>query len=105
VGKTTGCAGLIVSFGGGISEKQDQRGDRMEILPENTGYAAGPGQENEELEWGKRHIPDEQPFPLADRVTALHDIPLAPGLEKFRKLVRRRKNARPQQAERRDERT
>jgi len=48
----------------------------MKSLPENSGYAAGPGQENEELEWGKRHIPDEQPFPLADRVTAL---PTSPG--------------------------
>jgi hypothetical protein len=102
-GKSTGRFGLTVSSGCGISEKQDQRGDRMKSLPENSGYAVGPGQENEELEWGRRHIPDEPPFPLADRVTALHDIPLAPGLEKFRKRVRRRKNARPQQADSRDE--
>jgi len=78
-GKSTGRAGLIGSFGGGISEKQDQRGDRMEILPENAGYAAGPGHENEELEWGKKNIPYEPEIRFADRVTALHDIPKAPG--------------------------
>jgi len=50
----------------------------MEILPKNHDGAAGPGHENDELEWGKRDIPDKQPFPLADRVTALHDIPKAP---------------------------
>ena len=50
----------------------------MEILPENTSYSTGPGHENEELEWGKQHIPYEPEIRLADRVTALHDIPKAP---------------------------
>ena len=58
--------------------------------------AAGTEGENEELEWGKRHIPWEPPVYLADRVTALHDIPLAPGLcvlprrRPHRKIVRPR---------------
>ncbi|MFA6364429.1 hypothetical protein [Methanoregula sp.] len=58
--------------------------------------AAGTDIENEELEWGKRHIPWEPPVYLADRVTALHDIPLAPGLcvllrrRPHRKIVRPR---------------
>lgn len=49
---------------------------------------------NDELEWGKRHIPEEPHVFFADRVTALHDIPLAPGLEKFRKRTHRRKAGR-----------
>ena len=58
--------------------------------------AAGTEGENEELEWGKRHIPREPPVYLADRVTALHDIPLAPGQcalprrRPHRKIVRTR---------------
>jgi len=52
---------------------------------------AGTGQENEELNWGRRHIGrDETPPPqttetgdvrLVDRVTVLHDIGPAPGQE------------------------
>lgn len=51
----------------------------MEILPKNNDGAARPGHENAELEWGKRNIPYEPEIRLADRVTALHDIPNAPG--------------------------
>jgi hypothetical protein len=51
----------------------------MEILPTNKDGAAGPGQENEELEWGKQHIPYEPEIRLADRITALHDIPKVQG--------------------------
>ncbi|MEN6395695.1 MAG: hypothetical protein ABFC78_04345 [Methanoregula sp.] len=53
--------------------------------------AAGTGDENEELMWGRRHItwdnpvlPErrpQKPIRLADRVTALRDIGQAPGLE------------------------
>ena len=53
--------------------------------------------ENEELEWGKRHIPWEPPVYLADRVTALHDIPLAPGLCMLPRR-RHRKSVRPRPA-------
>ena len=78
----------------------------MEVSATNRRAAAGPDApvtgaagtegENEELEWGKRHIPWEPPVYLADRVTALHDIPLAPGLcvlprrRPHRKIVRPR---------------
>jgi hypothetical protein len=58
----------------------------MEILPKNNDGAAGPGQENEELEWGKKNIPYEPGVRLVDRVTALHDVPNAPdpGMPKKR---------------------
>ena len=50
----------------------------MEIFQENNDGAAGPGHENDELEWGKQNIPDEPHVFFADRVTALHDIPKTP---------------------------
>jgi len=56
-----------------------------------SGGAVGNGQENEELNWGRRHICEDDPVPpqktreehvqLVERVTALHDISPAPGLE------------------------
>ncbi|MGA7798882.1 hypothetical protein [Methanoregula sp.] len=60
--------------------------------------AAGTEGENEELEWGKRHIPWEPPLYLADRVTALHDIPLAPGLCALPRRRPHRKSVRPRPA-------
>lgn len=52
---------------------------------------AGTGQENEELNWGRRHMGGVDPVPpqttgtgrvrMAERVTALHDIGPAPGQE------------------------
>ncbi len=80
----------------------------MEISATNRKAAAGPdttvtgaaGTEgkNEELEWGKRHIPWEPPVYLADRVTALHDIPLAPGLCALPRRRPHRKSVRPRPA-------
>jgi hypothetical protein len=60
-----------------------------------TGTAGTVG-ENEELEWGKRHIPRDPPAYLADRVTELHDIPLAPGLSALPRRRPHRKIVRPQ---------
>ncbi|MEN6396339.1 MAG: hypothetical protein ABFC78_07645, partial [Methanoregula sp.] len=57
--------------------------------------AVGTEVENDELEWGKRHIPWEPPVYLADRVTALHDIPLAPGLIALPRRRHHRKIVRP----------
>jgi len=62
----------------------------MEILPQNNDGTAGPEHENEELEWGKQHIPYEPEIRLADRVTALHDIPKAPDPGIPRKRPRRK---------------
>jgi hypothetical protein len=54
--------------------------------------AAGTGQENEDLKWGRRHIVWDAPLhvepvhpgpaQLVERVTALHDIEPAPGQER-----------------------
>ena len=56
-----------------------------------TPGAAGTGQENDELNWGRRHMGRDDPAPpqtagtgdirLVDRVTVLHDIGPAPGQE------------------------
>ena len=56
-----------------------------------TSGAAGTGQKNEELNWGRRHICEDDPVPpqkiraehiqLVERVTALHDIGPEPGQE------------------------
>jgi len=53
--------------------------------------ATGNGQENEELNWGRRHMDVDDPVPpqttktghvrLVERITALHDIGPAPGQE------------------------
>ena len=80
----------------------------MEVSATNRKAAAGPDAtvtgaagtevENEELEWGKRHIPWEPPVYLADRVTALHDIPLAPGLCALPRGGRTGRSVRPRPA-------
>jgi len=80
----------------------------MEVPATNRKTAAGPDatatgaagtvSENEELEWGKRHIPRGPPVYLADRVTELHDIPLAPGLSALPRRRPHRKIVRPQPA-------
>ena len=62
----------------------------MKILPKNHDGAAGPGHENDELEWGKQNIPDELHVFFADRVTALHDIPKAPDPDMPIKRPRRK---------------
>ena len=56
-----------------------------------TSGTAGIGQENEEFNWRRRHICEDDPVPsqktgaehvlLVERVTALHDIGPAPGQE------------------------
>jgi len=67
------------------------KGDDVADQDAMTSGAAGTGQENEELNWGRRHICEDDPVPpqkiraehvqLVERVTALHDIGPAPGLE------------------------
>jgi len=56
-----------------------------------TSGAAGTGQKNEELNWGRRHMGGDSPAPpqitktghvrLVERMTALHDIGPEPGQE------------------------
>ncbi len=56
-----------------------------------TSGAAGNRQENEELNWGRRHMGKDDPAPpqttktghvrMVERMTALHDIGPAPGQE------------------------
>jgi hypothetical protein len=64
--------------------------EEADLTPMTPG-TAGTGQENEELIWGRRHIGRDDPAPpqttgtgavrLVDRVTGLHDIGPAPGVE------------------------
>lgn len=62
----------------------------MEIFQKNHDGAAGPGHENDELEWEKQNIPDEPHVFFADRVTALNDIPKAPDPDMPIKRARRK---------------
>lgn len=67
------------------------KGDDMADQDAMTSGSVRTGLENEELNWGRRHICDDDPVPsqktgaehvqLVERVTALHDIGPAPGQE------------------------
>lgn len=67
------------------------KGDDVAAQDAMTSGAVGTGQENEELNWGRRHICEDDPVPpqkirtehvqMVERVTALHDIGPAPGQE------------------------
>jgi len=67
------------------------KGDDVADQDAMTSGAAGTGQENEELNWGRKHICEDDPVPpqktqakhvqMVERVTALHDIGPAPGQE------------------------
>ena len=67
------------------------KGDGVADQDAMTSGSVRTGLENEELNWGRRHICDDDPVPsqktgaehvqLVERVTALHDIGPAPGQE------------------------
>lgn len=70
-----------------MKEDEDDSGEAEEPPENNAGKQEeslpDAGEENEELEWARRHVPEEPSGPcLVFRKTELHDRP--PGSRKYR---------------------